>query len=183
MKRPSGVPALLLTGAPGSGKTTILRKVAAALEGRKIGGFLTVEVRSGSERQGFRLETFDGRSFLLAHVSLRSSERVGRYGVDVAPLDAAAAGALDPGSGADVYLVDEIGRMECLSETFVRAAEALFEAGKPVVATVALRGAGFIDRVNRRRDVEVLHMTRTNRDALPEQILAWLGSRLSGEEG
>lgn len=170
---------ILITGAPGVGKTTVLRKVAAGLGARTIRGFATAEIRSGRERQGFRLETFDGRSAVLAHISIRSTHRVGKYGVDVAAFEALASEALDPRANADVYLVDEIGKMECFSEKFVAVAEKLLDSGKPLVATVALRGSGFIEGVKRRSDVELWTVTRSNRDALPGEILSLLKSRLS----
>jgi len=44
------VNALLLTGAPGVGKTTILRKVVANLPPMTLRGFLTDEIREDSER-------------------------------------------------------------------------------------------------------------------------------------
>lgn len=168
--------AILLTGHPGVGKTTVIARVVEGLAGRALSGFTTREIRAGGERRGFRLETFDGKSAILAHVSLRSLDRVGRYGVDLAALDAIVEEALDP-AAADVYIVDEIGRMECLSEKFVSAAEALLDSGKPVVATVALRGAGFIERVKRRPDVELWQVSRGNRDSLAERILARLEAR------
>ncbi len=166
---------LLLTGPPGGGKTTVVRRVADLLAGRRICGFMTEEIRVQGERQGFRLETFEGRSAVLAHVSNRSCPRVGKYGVNIPALEGAVEGALDPNVGADVYLVDEIGRMECLSGRFIAAMTRLLDSGKPVVATVARRGAGFIEDVKRRADVEVWQVTRSNRDKLPEKIISWLG--------
>jgi nucleoside-triphosphatase len=167
---------ILITGAPGAGKTTVIRKVAAGMSGRTIRGFTTAEIRSGGERQGFVLETFDGKSVVLAHVSIRSPHRVGKYSVDVVALESIVGEALDPRANADVYLVDEIGKMECLSENFVAAARGLLDAGKPLVATVALRGSGFIEQVKRRPDVELLTVTRSNRDVVPDEILARLRS-------
>jgi len=163
---------LLLTGVPGVGKTTIIRKVAERLHHRRRGGFYTEEIRVRGERRGFRAVTFDGEARDMARIDFRGTRRVGKYGVDVSAVDAVAASALTP--GADLYLVDEIGKMECLSVTFVAAMRALLESGAPVVATVARRGTGFIAETKRRRDVELWDVTRGNRDALPARVLEWL---------
>src|SRR5688500_5463575 len=73
--------ALLLTGRPGVGKTTIVTRVAKGLE-RKPGGFYTEEVRERGERRGFRAVTFAGDARAIADVDFRGTPRVGRYGVD-----------------------------------------------------------------------------------------------------
>ena len=168
------LPALLLTGPPGVGKTTVIRRVAEKLAGRKLGGFITEEIRSGGERVGFRLQTFDGASLILAHVENRSPHRIGRYGVDLRALESMADRALDP-SSAEIFLLDEIGRMECLSPRFVQSATALLDSGKPVVATIAAQGAGFIERVKARPGAELWTVTRANREDLPAKVLARLG--------
>jgi nucleoside-triphosphatase len=170
---PSGARVLLLTGKPGAGKTTVIRKIAALLIGRRLGGFYTKEIRAGRERRGFQLVTFDGREWLMAHADIRGLHRLGKYGVDVAAVEAAAASALAPGR-AELYLVDEIGRMECLSPLFVAAVWRLLDSPTTLVATVALRGDGVIAEVKQRPDTEIWTVTRENRDDLPARVLAWL---------
>ncbi|MFQ5957268.1 MAG: nucleoside-triphosphatase, partial [Candidatus Brocadiales bacterium] len=71
---------ILITGRPGVGKTTVVKKVLSALD-IKPGGFYTEEIRAGKERQGFMIKTFGGKSGVLAHVDNRGGPRVGRYGV------------------------------------------------------------------------------------------------------
>ena len=154
-----------------------MRRVAAELSGTRLRGFTTAEIRQSGERVGFRIETFDGKSAVLARVSLRSKHRVGRYGVDVAALDSVVASALSPSPGADVTIIDEIGKMECLSDHFVEAVEKLLDAGRLLLATVGLRGSGFIERVKRRPDVELWKLTRATRDTLPAEVIAWIGRR------
>lgn len=164
---------LLLTGAPGVGKTTVLRKVATGLPGWKIAGFYTEEIRSShGERSGFRLMCFDGRSGEMARADFHGPQRIGKYGVDVAVIDELAPAALSLDQRADIYLVDEIGKMECLSDKFVAAMEKLLGSGKLVVATVALHGEGFIDEVKRRPGVQLWQVTRGDRDYLPADIIA-----------
>jgi nucleoside-triphosphatase len=167
---------LLLTGVPGVGKTTVVRRVAERLAGLRLGGFYTEEMREGGARQGFRLIGFDGSERVLAHVDV-TGPRVSKYGVDVGALEAVAESLLAPRPEIQLYLVDEIGKMECFSERFVAAMRNLLGSGKPVLATVALKGGGFIAEVKRRPDVEIMEVTRANRDRVPEQIVAWLADR------
>jgi nucleoside-triphosphatase len=169
--------ALLLTGPPGIGKTTAVRAVAHLLGHSRLGGFFTEEIRARGVRQGFRLITFHGKQAVMAHVNHRGGPRVGKYVVDLAVLETMSRDALAVREDADVYLVDEIGKMECFSETFVEAVRALLAAGPPVVATVGQRGEGFIAEVKRRPDVELWELTRDNRDAIPARVVAWLKQR------
>jgi nucleoside-triphosphatase len=167
---------LMLTGAPGVGKTTVICRLAALLAPRALGGFYTADIRERGTRRGFRLHGFDGSECLLAHVDLPGPPRVSKYGVDVAALDASATTLLAPQPEVAIYLVDEVGKMECFSERFIVAMRALLDSGKPVVATVARTGAGFIEEVKRRNDVEIREVTRSNRDRLPAEVAAWLAT-------
>jgi len=171
---------LLITGTPGSGKTTALRRVAELVDG-KLAGFYTEEIRVHGERRGFRLVTFDGAEAVIAHVDLVKAQRVSKYGVDVAAIDAAVEKALASRRGVHLYLVDEIGKMECLSARFVTLMRRLLTGTEPLVATVAQRGAGFIAEVKRREDCELWTLTRANRDAIAEQIVAWIAEPRGGK--
>ena len=164
---------LLITGNPGSGKTTVICRVADALAGRRLGGFYTEEIRVGGERRGFRLATFDGRDRVMAHEEFRGPHRVGKYGVDVSVIDGLADSALAVREEVDLYLVDEIGKMECMSPQFVTAMRALLHSRKPMVATIARRGGGFITEVKARKDAELWEVTRANRDGMPQEVLTW----------
>jgi len=166
---------LLITGRPGVGKTTALRRVADALGGAVgLGGFYTEEIRRGGERQGFRLVTFDGRRGVMARADASGGPRVGKYRVDVDVIDALAASALAIRIETRLYLVDEVGKMECLSPQFVAAMRVLLHSDKSVVATIAERGSGFIEEVKRHPGAELWTVTRANRDAIHRRIVDWL---------
>jgi nucleoside-triphosphatase len=163
---------LLLMGVPGIGKTTVIRRVAARLKGRRLGGFYTDEIREQGDRRGFRLVGFDGTERIVAHVDFPKVHRVGKYGVDVEAIDVAADRlGLDP---AEIYLIDEIGKMECLSDRFVGGMRALLAGPQPVVATVSLHGSGFIEEVKRREGAVMWEVTRANPDNLSERVFEWL---------
>ena len=171
----TGSHVFLLTGPPGIGKSTAMRRIAAALAGRKLGGFTTGEIREKGQRVGFGLEGFDGTRAVLAHVGIASAHHVSRYGVDLEALDRFVDSTLDPAAQPDVYLVDEIGKMECLSPRFVAAIERLLDAEIPMVATVAERGTGLIERVKRRPGAVLWTITRANRDEIPGRVCQGLG--------
>lgn len=164
---------LLVTGTPGVGKTTLIRRVAGRLAGHTLSGFYTEEVREAGQRVGFRLVDFDGHALTFAHVGIMGPH-VSRYGVDVAALDARAEALLAPRPEVAVYLVDEIGKMECLSPRFVAAMRRLLGSGSLVVATVAKAGEGLIAEAKRWPGARLLEVTRANRDRLPDEVLAWL---------
>ncbi len=156
------------------GKTTVICKVGDQLREKRIGGFYTREIRKGGERCGFLLETFAGLQKTIAHIDFPHVQRVSKYGVDIASINAAVNSALTPDPDVDLYLVDEIGKMECLSSSFIAAMEKLFDCGKPLVATISKKGSGFIEQVKHRPDALIWEVTHDNRDKLPEQIFNWL---------
>ena len=73
-----------------------------------------------------------------------------------------------------LYVVDEIGKMECLSARFVTAMRKLLAGDTPVIATVALHGGGFITEVKRLKQCLLWEVTQDSRDKLPSCVLAWL---------
>ena len=162
---PSAPRLLLLTGAPGVGKTTLLRRLLAEVSVPR-GGFLTAEIREGGARLGFTLETLDGRKGVLAHRRLPGPPRVGAYGVDLAVLDGLGTAALEVAVAAgSLTVIDEIGKMECASPRFVAALEAALTAGVPLLATVMLSPHPVADRVKAHPAARCLTVTRANRDA------------------
>ena len=169
---------LLLTGPPGVGKTTIVRKVVDAL-GPRAGGFYTEEVRHQGKRVGFRLVTLEGKRAWLARVGLSSRYRVGRYGVDIDALERVGVTAIQHAlASSDVIIIDEIGRMELASAAFVRVVDAAMDSVKPLVATIMSKPHPTATLFKTRSDVDLWTVTRENRDYLPQQVIAWVEAHL-----
>lgn len=165
---------LLLTGRPGVGKTTVIKKLAQSL-GSQAGGFYTQELRGPGGRQGFELVTLAGQQALLAHVKIRGPHRVGRYRVDVAAIDrvgvAAIRQALDQ---RQIVVIDEIGKMELFSSAFQGAVLKALSSPCLVIATVMSKSHAWVNALKAMPQVVLWQVTQTNREALPAQIIAWL---------
>jgi len=171
--RHNSSPRLLLTGPPQCGKTTVARRVAEYFPGRAA-GFYTREVRVAGRRVGFEIVTLDGEIAWLSHVDFAGSQRVGKYGVDLEALHRVALPTLDPTPGIDLIVVDEVGKMECLSPRFVAAVEGLWSAATTLLITVAQKGGGFIARLKTKPDARLITVSPDNRDLLPDIILKML---------
>jgi len=165
---------LLLTGWPGVGKTTVIRRTLDLLPPLRRSGFTTAEIRSPQGRLGFHATTLDGREIVLAHREWRSSYRVGTYGVDVAAFEREIVPALEAGRPMDLFVVDEIGKMECFSPAFRAAVLRLLEDPRPLLGTIALRGPAFVEAVRGRPDVKLVEVTFASREGLPALLAARL---------
>ncbi len=168
-------PRILLTGPPRCGKTTVVQKVVARFPG-KVAGFFTREAREKGERVGFEIVTLDGQVAWLSHVDFPGPHRVGKYGVSLENLHRVGLPALEVNPEIDLVMVDEIGKMECLSPRFVEAIERVWAAPVPLLLTVAEKGGGYIQKVKEKPDKTLLTVTPGNRDELPERILQLLGT-------
>ena len=76
---------LLVTGPPGCGKTTLVRRIIGELGDLPMAGFYTEEIREGKERVGFALIGLDGRRGILSHVKIGGPHRVGST-VSISPV-------------------------------------------------------------------------------------------------
>lgn len=175
-----GMRHFLITGRPGVGKTTLIREVARRLTDHHPAGFYTEEVRVQGLRTGFRLVSLDGRTQILSHVDHRGPCRVGRYGVDVAGFERLLAELDLRRSPSHVIVIDEIGKMECASGRFTEEVTALLDSSRTLIATIALKGDGFIRQVKQRPDCRLVTVTVENRDrlaeTLPNEILKAVGT-------
>lgn len=166
---------LLLTGPPGCGKTIVVQRVIERLGSLRLAGFFTQEIREQGARVGFEAIGLAGGSSVLAHVDFQGRHRVGRYGVDLAAFETLVQAEFSrPLDQVDLFVIDEIGRMEWFSSMFIAAAKTVLNASTPVLATVAARGSGFISKVKARPDVEIIWVSLSNRDSLPGQLVARL---------
>jgi len=167
---------LLITGSPGTGKTSVLLKTIDALKARgySVGGVISREARAGWTRVGFEiLDLGSGRRGWLAHVNRKVGPRVGKYGVNLEDLEDIGANAIvNAAENFDVVAIDEIGPMELFSEKFKEAVKKAVECGKVVVGVVHWKARDrLIEEVKNREDTEILEVTSENRNKLHETIV------------
>ena len=63
-------------------------------------------------------------------------------------------------------VVDEIGKMECMSKLFRNALIAILDSDHPVIGSIALRETPFIEGIKRRNDVLIVKVREENREDL-----------------
>ena len=177
---------ILVTGQPGAGKTTAVRKMVDYLiqNGVKCRGFYTDEVKDGSHRIGFDIVTVpEGHRAPLSRMEgyPTSFPTVGKYRVNVESIDELAAPSLELEEGV-VLVLDEVGRMELKSERFRAQVERLLES-----PTVRLIGAitapryghrvPFCDQISSSDGVQVYNLKKSNRDDVTDDLLAQIQDR------
>ncbi|MFC1934093.1 NTPase [Chloroflexota bacterium] len=164
----------LLTGRPGTGKTSLIKQVATQVKG-KAGGFYTEEIRSRGVREGFRLVTLDGEDAILAHINIHSPYQVSKYGVDIDTLDRIGVTALHKAAQqCDLVVIDEIGKMELFSANFREAVSRIIGGGKRVLGTIMLNPNQWADAIKRQPQVNLITLTRENYQSVLAELLKWL---------
>ena len=162
---------ILITGLPGTGKTTLIKNLSEELGSFSPIGFYTAEIRDKGVRKGFELISLDGKRKLLSHRELKSPYRIGSYRVDVKGFEEFFASISWSDPSARLVIIDEIGKMECLSNKFKKLLIEVLDSEKGLIATIALKGSGLIAAVKERQDVKLFTMTKSNRDSLLYEIL------------
>ena len=164
----------LLTGRPGTGKTSLIKQAVAGMKG-KAGGFYTEEIREQGVRLGFRLVTLDGQDAILAHVDIHSPYRVSKYGVDTDGLERVGVSALrQAATEYDLVVIDEIGKMELFSANFRGAVWQIINSGKRILGTIMLNPNPWADEIKRQPQVNLITVTRDNHRQVLTELHRWL---------
>jgi nucleoside-triphosphatase len=169
-------PKVLLTGRPGYGKTTLIKRVVSKLA-LPAGGFYTEEMREAGTRVGFKLVTLDGEEAVFAHVDFKTRERVGRYGLNLSTLEAVGVKAIREAARIQqLVVIDEIGPMEIRSAIFRDVVNDALDSSAPILATIVARSLPFSDAIKKRADVTVMEVRPDNR----EQLVSELSEQFTG---
>jgi nucleoside-triphosphatase len=178
----------LITGRPGSGKTSIIERAVALLRerGLKAGGLYCPEIREGGVRLGFEIiDLMTNEARVLAHVNQPTGPQVSKYRVNVENVDVMSESAIARAlAEADFVVIDEIAPMEVHSEGFRRAVRAALDSPKPLLAVIHQRTrAGFIGEVKTRSDIKIFEVMPGTQAKLPGQLVELVMATLGKKGG
>ncbi|MDD1665057.1 MAG: hypothetical protein LUQ32_06845, partial [Methanomicrobiales archaeon] len=113
----------------------------------------------------------DGRRGVLSHVKVKGPHRVGRYGVDIAGFESFLRDLEVTNPALRLVVIDEIGKMECISDRFRKLVGDCLDSPVPFLATIAMRGTPPIERIKARPDAKVISMSHENREERYRELL------------
>ena len=171
------IPKIGITGMPSVGKTQTLLKIIASLEksGYVVEGMITKPMHHKKQHVGFYVVDWQtGEKEVFAHVDFEQKEKVGDFGVDIPALEKIGIPAIQKAikdDDVDIIVVDEVGKMEMLSEAFCETVIEALDSDKPIMLTLHKKSrTPLLQDVRRRDDIRILEVTPVNRNLLPYKI-------------
>lgn len=157
---------IFVTGNPGVGKTTLLKKLKdfCVKKGISTCGFITEEVRKNDVRVGFVLVNLrTGERFDFASIFKETPYKFGRYFLDIEKFNIIIEAVFcDEGK---IFILDEIGKMEFFSKKFKEKLFDLLEKDKDIIASLH---RDFVPSF--KKYGKIYYLTYENRDKVEEEI-------------
>jgi len=170
------MPKILITGAPGVGKTTLIKNIVEKLLAVKAAnihaaGFLNLNAENEKGKPIRVIRTMDGQEVPIATSGKGRGTRVDNFYVDEQAIEAVTLEAISFRMGIDLYVIDEIGPMETISRTFSVMAKMLMKKDEvAVLASAAKQGRGFVREVKYMPGIEVHDLTAENAAQIEDQV-------------
>ena len=161
---------IFITGKPGCGKTTLIMEILKELN-LPAGGFYTQEIREKDVRKGFKIITLDGKKGILAHIGIKSPYKVSKYRVNIKDLEEIGVKSiLNSLKENKITIIDEVAKMELFSEKFKKAVILALDSKNKILGTIKMTFDPFTDKIRKRKDTKIFHLTRGNRGEIKKQI-------------
>jgi nucleoside-triphosphatase len=157
-----------ITGEPKTGKTTLLKDLIKELRkrGLKVGGFISPEERHHGTRTAFHVMDVESKKKeVLASVD-GDGPKISKYHVNIKAFESIALPAMRNVDSYDVFVIDEIGRMELKSKKFINMMDKVFDSPTPVIAALH---RDFVKRYA--VSGETLKLTIANRNSVYYKLL------------
>ncbi|MCS7239672.1 MAG: NTPase [Candidatus Bipolaricaulota bacterium] len=164
-----------ITGYPGVGKTTLVKRVLEAVP-LKGGGMITEEIRKCGYRVGFLVRDIaTGQEGYLAHLHHCDGPEFGKYRLCLRDLEEVGAAAIERAvEEAELIVIDEVGPMELKSPRFISAVEKALASKKHLLITVH-RASNHSLAYRVRHEVDLLiRLTKTNREEKIHEVIRLL---------
>ena len=165
---------VLIAGAPGIGKTSLIARLHRDLTPLFIRGFYKEAIQENQILKGYRLATFDFQELILAHIHIVGPDRFGEFGLNLDGLNDLISHQLTPDPKVELFLIDEISTMECASLQFRHMIVKVMNSKIPVIATFASHDVLDDLNIKDREDISFLKMTHKNRDSIWKSVLVEL---------
>ena len=166
---------ILIIGSPRIGKTTLIKRLLKDLTPLVVRGFYKESIIENNILKGYSIITLDLKWQILAHINIEGPDRIEDIGVNVDGFEQLVLPHLSLFTGTELFIIDEIGKMECLSDKFCQQVKQIFDSNIPLIATGTNDRLPYLDNLASRDDVLLIHITEKNRDILWKDILLKLG--------
>ena len=165
----------LLAGKVASGKSTAIIKIADMLGRKRCAGLLSEELMEDGQRRGFFSKGIHCKEeIILAHKDFVLKDHVEDFGVDLASFDKLCQKEFDRiyDSAVRFILIDEIGRMQLMSDVFREYLNKIADGSKPLIATICFdEDIDYIKAFKQKEKVKLYVLDEDNRNKLPWKIV------------
>lgn len=165
---------VFIAGAPGIGKTSLISRLYRDLTPLFIRGFYKEKILEYRILKGYRLSTFDFQELILAHIHIVGPDRIGEFGLNLDGLNNLIKKLLKPDPMVELFLIDEIGLMECASRQFRQMIMKIINSQIPLIATLPSHEVLDILKIKDREDIAVLNMTYKSRESIWKNVMVEL---------
>lgn len=161
---------IFITGMPGCGKSSLLKELIRILSKKgTVAGIISPEIRHNKKREGFIIKDIaTKRHEILASTNIKPKV-ISKYGVNIKGIDKIVSTFLKSLPKAKYIIIDEIGKMELLAQSFKQMLDTVLNSNRIVIATL---------HRNLVKDYKskgtILWLTRKNREQIKERIISML---------